>query len=226
MTRWASTTAFALASLALGLAPPLAGAEADLPRGDETPLVDLLEVIVTSREIVAIDAAAGGQTAIPLQLEEQVLWTGTRGNVGVALTNRRLLAVATQSSAWQQERYRPAELAPTDALLGDRVALVVTSRRALGFIGGPGALVEYRFGPREAVLAARAGESVGVVVTTRRVLGLSPESGGFFQAELNLHERVEQVTARANLVTVTTSKRLLIFRGPSGIWVERALPLH
>lgn len=215
-----------VALMVLALAAPSFGATAEPPLRDETPLADLLEVIVTGREIVAIDARGGGQTAIPLRLKEEVLWTGTRGKVGVALTDRRVLAVATQSAAWQQASYQRTEVPPKDALLGDRVAVVVTSSRALGFDGGSGNLVEYTLGPQEVVLAVRAGENVAVVVTDRRALGLSPVSGGFFQAKLNLHEGIEEVTARANLATVTTDRRILIFRGPTGSWEERNLDLR
>jgi hypothetical protein len=216
----------ALAAMTLALALPRAAATEEAPLRGEMPLADLLEGIVTGREVVAFDARGGGQTAIPLRLKEKVLWTGTRGKVGVALTDQRVLAVATQSAAWQQASYRRTEIPPKDALLGDRVAVVVTSNRALGFSGGSGNLVEYQLGPHEAVLAVRAGESIAVVVTDRRALGLSPDSGGFFQARLNLHERIEKVTVRANLATVTTSRRILIFRGPTGSWEERNLDLR
>jgi hypothetical protein len=191
-----------------------------------TPLADLLEVIVTSREVVALDASGGGQIAIPLRLDEQVQWKGVRGKVAVVLTDQRALAIATQSAAWQQAPYQRAEVPPRDATLGDRVAVVVTSNRALGFTSGSGNLVEYRLGPQEVVRAVRAGESVAVVVTDRRALGLSPASGGFFQAKLSLHERIENVTTRATLATVSTDRRILIFRGPTGSWQERNLSLR
>jgi len=216
----------ALALMAMALATPLAAAPETAPRHDETPLADLLEVIVTGREVLAVDARGGGATTISLRLEETVLWTDSRGKVGVVLTDRRVLLVATRSAAWQQVSYQQAELPPKDALLGDRVALVVTSRRALGFNGESGNLVEYRLGPQEAVLAARVGESIAVVVTDRRALGLSSISGGFFQTELNLHEQIEKVTARANVVSITTNRRILIFRGPTGTWQERDLSLR
>ena len=216
----------ALALMAVALATPLAAAPETAPRHDETPLADLLEVIVTGREVLAVDARGGGATTISLRLEETVLWTDSRGKVGVVLTDRRVLLVATRSAAWQQVSYQQAELPPKDALLGDRVALVVTSRRALGFNGESGNLVEYRLGPQEAVLAARVGESIAVVVTDRRALGLSSISGGFFQTELNLHEQIEKVTARANVVSITTNRRILIFRGPTGTWQERDLSLR
>ena len=216
----------ALALMAMALATPLAAAPETAPRHDETPLADLLEVIVTGREVLAVDARGGGATTISLRLEETVLWTDSRGKVGVVLTDRRVLLVATRSAAWQQVSYQQAELPPKDALLGDRVALVVTSRRALGFNGESGNLVEYRLGPQEAVLAARVGESIAVVVTDRRAFGVSPFAGGFFEISVLLNERLESVNADSNLATVTTDRRVLIFRAPSGSWEERRRTLR
>jgi hypothetical protein len=204
----------------------LVTALASAQQPDEVPLGDVLEVLVLDRQLLAVDARGGGQRELPLRLEERVLWTGARGRVGVALTDQRVLAVAVGSGAWQQaDRQRDEEL-PGDALLGDRVALVVTSRRVLGFEAGSGNLVESRLGVRERVLARRSGENVAVVVTDRRALGLSPMVGGFFEAKLSLVERFESLTAAANLATVTTDRRVLIFRAPSGSWEQRLRTLR
>lgn len=187
---------------------------------DEVPLEDVLQLLVIDRQLVAIDARSGGQRVLPLRLNEQVSWTGNRGKVGVALTDQRVLAVSAQGG-WQSEDRDLDERLPEQAVLGDRVALVVTSKRALGFDGGSGNLVESRFGVREEVWASRAADNVAVVVTDRRALGLSPSVGGFFPTKIQLEERLEAVDASANLVTLTTNRRLLIFRSPSGSWEER-----
>jgi hypothetical protein len=204
----------------------LAGFSAAAQMRDEVPLADVLEVLLLDGDLVAIDARSGGQRNVPLRLDEQVLWMGARGKVGVALTNQRVLAVATGSGAWQSEDRRRGEILPPDAALGDRVALILTSQRALGFDGGSGNLVESRFGVRERLLAGRTGENVAVVVTDRRALGVSPLAGGFFEAKLHLEERVETVTAGANLATLTTNRRVLVFRAPSGTWEERRRKLR
>lgn len=212
-------TAFAVSIL---LAAALAWAQ----RPDEVPLADVLQVLVLDRQLVAIDARGGGQKEAPLRLEERVSWTGARGKVGVALTDQRILAVAAGSAAWQQADRRRAERLPSQAQLGDRVALVVTSHRAIGFDGGSGNLVESSLGVRERVRAARAGENVAVVVTDRRALGLSASVGGFFEAKLGVEERFESLEAGANLATLTTDRRVLIFRAPSGSWEERLRTLR
>jgi len=201
------------------------GAAAQVPF-DAVPLADVLEVMLVDRDLVAIDANSGGQRSERLLLGENVLWMDSRGAVGVVLTDQRILAVGVGSGSWQQARYLRTESVPGDALLGDRVALVTTASRAIGFSSSSGNLVEKRIGVHEKVLARRVGENVGVVVTDRQALGLSPRIGGFFGVDLLLKERIESIDARANLVTLTTDRRLLIFRSPTGSWEERRRELN
>jgi len=210
-----------LSGLLLALIAATAPARAQNIPG-EVPLADVLEVLVVDRELLAIDAAGGGQTVARLRLEETVLWKGARGKVGVIITDQRVLAVATQSGSWQEVDYGRTELRPKSALLGERVALAITSERVLGFNGGSGSLVEYRLGPREKIVAARAGENVGVVVTDRQALGLSPFLGGFFATPIGLKDQIESVSAESNIATLTGGRRILIFRATTGTWEERA----
>ena len=183
----------------------------------EVPLADVLEILVVDRDLLAIDAAGGGQTIARLRLDEAVVWKGARGKVGVIITDQRILVVATQSGSWQETDYGRKEQRPEKVLLGERV---------LGFNGGSGNLVEYRLRPREQVIVARAGENIGVVVTDRQALGLSPFLGGFFTTPLKLTDRIEAVTAESNLATLTTNRRVLIFRATTGTWEERSRDLR
>jgi hypothetical protein len=192
----------------------------------EVPLADVLEILVVDRELLAIDAAGGGQTVARLRLDETVVWKGARGKVGVIITDQRILAVATQSGSWQETDYRRTELRPESALLGERVALLITSERVLGFNGGSGNLVEQRLGPREKIVTVRVGENVGVVVTDRQALGLSPFLGGFFSTPIGLKDQIESVSAESNIATLTGGRRILIFRATTGTWEERARELH
>jgi hypothetical protein len=187
----------------------------------EVPLAEVLEVLLIDRDLVAIGARQGGQVSERLQLGESVLWLGAQGKVGVAITTRRVLAVMTGSGSWQETNYLQNEIAPPAPTLGDRVALVVTSRRALGFDGGSGNLVEYRFGPRERFYGSRVGENVAVVATDRSGLGLSPLKGGFFRVKLGAGEHLESITTGSNIGTLTTPRRVLIFRATTGTWEER-----
>ena len=181
----------------------------------------MLEILELDRELLAIDARGGGQLALRLRLDEHVVWKTTQGRVGMVLTDQRVLAVAVNSGAWQQTGLQIGEEAFGSAQLGDRVGLLVTSRRAIGFDGGSRNLLETRLGLRERVLATGVGLNVAVLVTDRRALGLSPAVGGFFDTPILLGETVERVEAESNLATVTTSRRLLVCRTPSGSWEIR-----
>jgi len=192
----------------------------------DVPLSDILEVFLLDRDLIAVDAESGAQRAARLRLNEKLLWSGARGRVGVAITDQRVLAVAVGSAAWQASERQRGETLPEQAQLGDRVALVVTSKRVLGFDGGSGNLVESALGVREKMEAVRVGDNVAVAVTDRRALGLSPVAGGFFPVKLQLAERIESVQAGPNLVTLTTNRRVLLFRTPTGTWEERTRTLR
>lgn len=211
-----------IASLVSGLVAVVAIAQP----ADEIPLADSLEVLILDRQLVAIDARSGGQLEESLRLGERVVWSGSRGRVGVVFTDQRVLAVTSRSAAWQSEDLRREETLPSAARLGDRVALVVTSHRALGLDGGSSNLVESRLGIREQVWAERVGENVAIVVTDRRALGVTPAKGGFFEAKILAGERLESATATSNLATVTTDRRVLIFRATTGSWEERRRTLR
>lgn len=210
-----------LRALALGILGCALAAPALAQSGDERlPLGDLIEVVELEDELLAIDAEGGGTSVVKRLLGERVSWRGTRGLLAVVLTDRRVLAIGTGSSSWQEADYERGESAPERARLGDRVALVVLPQRVLGFVGTTGRFVEQRLGPHQELRAVRVGANVGVVVTDREALGLSP-SGGFFSIRLQLKERIDEVSVRSNLATVHTDQRVLVFRGPSGTWAER-----
>jgi hypothetical protein len=193
---------------------------------DEVPLADVLEILELDGKLLAVDARTGGQLEISLRLGERVLWKTSRGRVGMVLTDQRVLAAAVASGTWQEIDLQNGEQVPGHAQLGDRVGLLLTSRRAIGFNGGSRNLLETPLGLRERVLATAVGLNVAVVVTDRRALGLSPTVGGFFDTPVLLGERVERIVAESNLATVTTGRRLLIFRTPTGSWEIRLRDLR
>jgi hypothetical protein len=218
------------ARAALGLVAALAAVAAGTLTAESddgrAPLADLLRIVVTPRALLAVDGESGGDTREDLLLGEQVLWTGSRGLVGMALTDQRVLAVATGSGSWQSTRWRQGESRPALAELGERVALLATDRRLLGFDGSSGNLAEESVGPRERVLETSVAANVAVVVTSRRALGLSPFAGGFFEQPLRVGEAVASIDAGSEVVTLTTSQRLLFFRARAGAWSERRLELR
>jgi len=209
-----------LAPLLCVLVLATADTRAQRPLNPDEALEDSLEILVLPREIAAVDAFGGGRISERLERGEVVLYTDARGRIGIAITDRRILAVSTRSGFWQATRIRRTEKPPARALLGGRVAVLATEKRALGFVGTSSALVESSLGPREWVLDAVAGQNVAVLVTSRRALGVSARSGGFFELPLRVGEETVSLSALANHVTLQTTNRLLIFRGPGGSWSE------
>jgi hypothetical protein len=109
---------------------------------------------------------------------------------------------------------------PSVALIEDRVALMVTSRRAIGFVSR-GAWIVENLSPHESAEAVRVGVSIGIVATNRRALGLAVDGDRFFATDLQLEERLESVLARDTLATIRTNRRILVFSGPTGSWTEQ-----
>lgn len=199
----------------------LAGFAADAQRApstDDLVLEDLITVQLVGRDLVAFDLEGSGRLVERLEIDERVLFTGARGRIALALTDRRALGATPRSSSWQAERYRVSESPVERAELSQGLALLVTGQRALAFFDGSWA--EEGIGPREQVVHAQVGPGAGVVVTDRRALGVSAQVGGFFATSLRVGEDVEQVDAVSSIVTITTSERTLLFKGTSARWIE------
>ena len=80
---------FTVALLALAAAP----LRAQLTAPGDVAIEDVLELLLLDGDLVAVDATGGGQLTAPLELNETVRWYGSRGKVGVALTDRRILHI-------------------------------------------------------------------------------------------------------------------------------------
>ena len=198
------------------------GAAGEPPLG---PLEDRVQWVRLEHELVAIDSAGSGEHRAALGVGERVRGTWADGEIGVALTNRRLLAVTATTGGVHEVRFLVGEHALIEPVLGDRVALVVTTRRALGFDGGGGSWVEASLGPRERVTATAVANHVAALATDRRALALSPVRGGFFEAPLSLQEAPVSLSASGDLATLRTHTRLLVFRASSARWSERSIGL-
>ena len=185
----------------------------------EIERVDVIAIERDGRDIFAFDALIGRRATIRLEIGEEVVFEASRGRLGIVMTNRRALAVAA-GAAWKELRFRLQESPPTVALLEDRVAVMVTSRRAIGFISRGDWIVE-NLSPHESAEAVRVGVSIGIVTTNRRALGLAVDGDRFVSANLQVKERLESVVARDTLATVRTNRRILVFSGPAGIWTEQ-----
>ena len=189
------------------------------------PIETQVQWHVLARELIAIDGAGAGEHREPLGVGERVVQTWAEGEIGIALTERRLLAVSANTGGVHELRFLASERIVEGPLLGDRVALVVTTRRALGYDGGSGNWVEASLGPRERFVAAAAANHVAALATDRRALALSPTRGGFFETPLALDDAPISLGATGDLASLRTRTRLLIFRAGANRWSVRSTGL-
>jgi hypothetical protein len=185
---------------------------------DEFELEDTISIVVIDRELLA-NAANGGSSKLRLEVGERVIWSGARGRIGFVLTDRRVLGFHRRTG-WSARQLRVAEVTPSRPQMSTRLALFVTSLRAIVFDGH---WREESIGPQERVRTVSAGSGAALVVTNRRALGLSPGSSGFVAVELRIHETVEDARAVASSAEVRTSQRVLFFNGS---WSEERLSLN
>ena len=147
-----------------------------------TPVLDLIDVIVRRREVIAIDPSTrGGTRRAPLMVGEKVLWSGARGKVAIVVTDRRLLGITTAHGSWRALRFKIHESEPHAILLGDRVALVLTSMRAIGLSSGGKGFAESLIGTTESPYDVVVGDNVRRLhhgPTCRRAVGLLPALRG------------------------------------------------
>jgi hypothetical protein len=162
-------------------------------------------------------------TEIRLESRERVEWIGARGTVGVALTDRRFLAVSDTSSGWQQVRLKGEDGAPSEVLLGANVALLVTLQRVFGFHGPSGIISEERFHSREGVASSGISEFVGVVVTDERAIGFAAGSPVPIERRFQIHESFESLRVLGTTATVRTSRRVLVFQSSTASWRDEEI---
>jgi len=216
----------ALLVVVLGAAAPVATGAPPGVLPDEVVLEDQIAVEVLGRDVYGFDGQGAGRNHIRLELDEQVVSSGQRGQVALVLTSRRALALASGASGWRELPLRVGESGEALSWIAPRVLVVATAQRILGFESGSGSWLQVDVGPNETVTHVELGTSTAIVVTDRRAYGLSPEAGGFFAEPLRLHEELERVSASATLGQVRTSQRILIFRSPSGAWTTEKRPIH
>jgi hypothetical protein len=92
---------------------------------DEIDRLDVISIQQDGRNLYGFNAVTGSRARVRLDIDEVVLFSQSRGRVGIVLTDRRALGL-TAGGNFQEARYRIAERAPDFAVVGDRVALVAT----------------------------------------------------------------------------------------------------
>jgi hypothetical protein len=192
------------------------------------PVLDVLQILVRDDEVLAIDSRLGGSAIRErLDIDEEPIFVEARGEVGVVVTNKRVLAATPDVPRWLWTRIGVHESLPLAVVLGDRVALILTDHRAIGVAAhGRKKFFEQDIGPNEAVLDFMVGETVAVIVTDKRLFGMSAFLSGFFEQRIGIHERIQNVATLADFATVATHRRLLVFRAPTATWQEQRLSLR
>jgi hypothetical protein len=184
----------------------------------EHATLDAVDVQRVDDELVGIRDGASS-VRIRLLKGEQVLWTGTDGNVAAVLTDRRFLAISRSAARWQQFRFGRDDVEPS-VWLGANLALCLTPRRVLHFAGQPGKVSETALSPGERVVSVATDERVGAVVTDRRALGFSSDDNRVAERPFFVQETFEALRTRASSSTIRTSQRLLVFKRSGGGWIE------
>jgi len=183
----------------------------------ETATLDSVGVLDLGDRLVATrDRTSPSQ--ISLEAKEKVQWIGAKGAVGIALTDRRLLAISETSSGWQQIRLKSEDGAPSEVALGANIALLVTKKRILGFDGPSGLITEERLHIREAVVSSGVNELIGVVATNERVIGFAAGHALPVERRFQLHEAFETLRVLDTTATVRTSRRIFVFQSSTGSW--------
>jgi hypothetical protein len=198
----------------------------DVPWGyrDRYPhnVVDFIDIHVTDDELIAV---RGGRSTSreQLKLSEKVLSKKSRGFIGAALTNQRLLVVSKRSPGWLDLELRLAEAPdekPPEILLSDYLLLLATKTRIIGFDS-----FFSRFVVSDLPIHDQLGERViddfvAVVTTTGSAFGLAKGASRFVEKPFKRNERLLSIETSSYNVTLRTSRRLLIFKSRGAFWEE------
>ena len=188
----------------------------------EKTVEDVIDIHMGDKELIAVKQ---GETVskINLQLRETILWKGSDGYVGAAITNERLLAVSRSSSGWIELPFRLSEAyeeTPPDVLLSDRLVLLATDKRLIGFDSDSNRWATVDLPLHEELVKTAIDSHVGIGVTTGRAYGLAKGVGTFVEKRFNENEEILSVETSAFSATIRTSRRLLIFKSSGAYWRE------
>jgi hypothetical protein len=171
-------------------------------------------------QLIAVTAAGFAAVLAPLELGESIVALRAQGNVGVAVTNRRLLAIQARAANFTETRYRVSERPPSDGdlLVRDRLVVAAFPARVLAFSPQIAAWLQFGLGPGEKPIELFGDENVAVVLTPRRAVAFSPLSSGFVEYPLTPGEVPERSTLGDDSVTLVLPHRVLIFRAGDKQW--------
>jgi hypothetical protein len=202
----------------LGLLIPPQSAHADRGFVPE----DRITLSHVDDRVLAVTAAGFAAVLAPLELGESVIELRSQGNVAIAVTSRRLLAIQARAANFSEARYRISERPPVGANLEVRDRLIVACfpARVLAYSPQTSNWQEFGLGPGEKPIEIIAERNVAVVLTPRRAVAYSALSHGFIPYPLTPNEIPERATIGDDSVTLILPHRILIFRAGSKFWTS------
>jgi hypothetical protein len=170
--------------------------------------------------VLAVTAAGFAAVLAPLELGESVVALRSEGNVAVAVTTRRLLAIQARAANFTEIRYRVSEQPPRamDLEVRDRLIVAIFPARIVAFSPQIADWLQLGLGPGEKPIEVLAEENMAVIVTPRRAIAFSPLSNGFVEYSLTPNENLERATLGDDSVTLILPHRILIFRAGDKLW--------
>ena len=93
MASWTRSIVGAASALLFGLGNAASAQVSLLPV--EVERVDVIAIERDGRDVFAFDAVGGGRAVERLELDEAIVFQATRGRLGLLITDRRVLAVAS-----------------------------------------------------------------------------------------------------------------------------------
>jgi hypothetical protein len=166
--------------------------------------------------------ASGASVVRKLDLGEAVVELHSQGLIGVAVTNRRLLAIHPRAADFAELRFRVSEgPGSIGALhLRDRIAVAELPARLVAFSADLASWFELSLGPGEKPREVLSDENVAAIVTPRRAIAFSPRSNGFVEFTLLPTEDLERSTLADDSITLVLPHRILIFRAGDKLWTS------
>jgi hypothetical protein len=192
---------------------------------EESAIDQLVDVHHIGTQLIATRSERSS-AVMELMRDEDVVWIGAFGNLGGAVTTRRLLVVTPVSSSWREKSLALAEGGTSRIERSSNLILLDTGIRILGFDALAGSFFEWSYPLADQVVAMATDRRVAAIVFRHQVVGYAAGRGVFGTADLQLRETLSSVSAKSELATIVTSKRVLSFRTQTASWSEERLPLH
>ena len=185
--------------------------------GDE--IEDLIDIAESNSKIIAI-IEGKKKVTYNLRPNEKVLWSGSRGHLGVFLTDVQFYVISTFRNSWHALPLKLSESGKVMASISPYIALLVTEDRAIGFDSTSNRFIQAQLPIHDELVANKVERYVAVVITSSRAFGFALGSSAFVEIILLKGETIESMKLTFRKATVRTSDRLLSFEVSGSTWSE------